>query len=100
MLDLGETRPRKVVCLRLWSHCVGILEVVLESIRLSFMISWSLHRGSVLSPLLIIIVLEPLPRELRLRFPEELLYADDLAIVSESPEVLKGRLEIMRGSLN
>lgn len=100
MLDLGETRPRKVVCLRLWSHCVGILEVVLESIRLSFMISWSLHRGSVLSPLLLIIVVEPLPRELRLRFPEELLYADDLALVSKSPEVLKGRLEIMRGALN
>ena len=64
------------------------------------MISWSLHRGSVLSPLLLIIVVEPLPRELRLRFPEELLYADDLALVSESPEVLKGRLEIMRGALN
>ena len=100
MLDLGETRPRKVVCLRLWSHCVGILEVVLESIRLSFMISWSLHRGSVLSPLLLIIVVEPLPRELRLRFPEELLYADDLALLSESPEVMKGRLEMMRGALN
>ena len=38
-------------------------------------------------------VLEPLSREIRSRCPEELLYADDLALVSELLEGLKGRLE-------
>ena len=34
------------------------------------------HRGSVLSPLLFIIVLEALPREFRVGCPWDMLYAD------------------------
>ena len=46
------------------------------------------HQGSVLSPLLFIIVLEALSREFRTGYPWELLYADDLMISAESMEEL------------
>ena len=46
------------------------------------------HQGSVLSPLLFIIVLEALSREFRTGCPWELLYADDLMINAESMEKL------------
>ena len=45
------------------------------------------HQGSVLSPLLFI-VLEALSRELRTGCPWELLYADDLMVSAESMEEL------------
>ena len=52
-----------------------------------FLVLIELHQGSVLSPLLFIKVLEALFRETRSRYPEELLYIDDLALISKS---LKG----------
>ena len=42
------------------------------------------HQGSVLIPLLFIIVLEALSREIRTGCPWELLYADDLMISAGS----------------
>ena len=42
------------------------------------------YLGSVLSPLLFIIVLEALSREFRIRGPWEDLYANDLVIIAES----------------
>ena len=50
------------------------------------------HQGSVLSPLLIIIVLEALSRELRSGVPWDDLYADDLVIITESLEECVRRL--------
>ena len=47
-----------------------------------FLIEVGVHQGSVLSPLLFIIVLEALTREMRTGFPEELLYADDLLLMA------------------
>ena len=44
------------------------------------------HQGSVLSPLLFIIVLEALSREFRCGVPREDLYADDLVIIAEPME--------------
>ena len=43
-----------------------------------FSVRVGVHQGSVLSPLLFIIVLEALSREFREGLPMELLYADDL----------------------
>ena len=51
-----------------------------------FEVKVGVHQGSVLSPLLFIIVLEALSRDLRPGVPWELLYADDLVIVTESLE--------------
>ena len=50
------------------------------------------HQGSVLSPLLFIIVLEALSREFHCGVPWEDLYADDLVIIAESLEKCVRRL--------
>ena len=50
------------------------------------------HQGSVLSPLLFIIVLEALSREFRTGCAWELFYADDLVIAAETPELLEDKL--------
>ena len=57
-----------------------------------FEVKVGVHQGSVLSPLLIIIVLEALSREFRSGVPWEDLYADDLAIIAESLEECVRRL--------
>ena len=54
----------------------------------SLVLGVDVHQGSVLSPLLFIIVLEALSREFRTGCPWELLYADDLMISAESMEEL------------
>ena len=51
-----------------------------------FNVNVAVHQGSVLSPLLFIIVLEALSSEFRTGVPWELLYADDLALIVESLE--------------
>ena len=50
------------------------------------------HQGSVLSPLLFIIVLEALSRGFRGGLPLELLYADDLVLLADSEEGLLDKL--------
>ena len=57
-----------------------------------FEVKVGVHQGSVLSPLLFIIVLEALSREFRSRVPWEDLYADDLVIIAESLEECVRRL--------
>ena len=51
-----------------------------------------MHRGSALSPLLFVIVMEAISREFRVALPWELLYADDLAVIAETEEELIKRL--------
>ena len=48
-----------------------------------------MHQGSGLSPLLFVIVMEAISREFRVALPRELLYADDLAVIAESEELIK-----------
>ena len=52
------------------------------------------HQGSVLSPLIFIIVLEALSHEFRAAVPWEVLYADDLVIIADSLEECVRRLLI------
>ena len=57
-----------------------------------FKVKVGVHQGSVLSPLLFIIVLEALSQEFRSGVPWEVLYADDLVIIAESLEECVRRL--------
>ena len=57
-----------------------------------FEVKVGVHQGSVLSPLLFIIVLEALSREFRCGVRWEDLYADDLVIIAESLEECVRRL--------
>ena len=57
------------------------------------------HQGSVLSPLLFIIVMEALSQEFRTGCPWELLYADDLVIAADSLDMLKDKLRIWKNKL-
>ena len=59
-----------------------------------FNVDVGVHQGSVLSPLLFIIVLEALSREFRAGVPWEDLYADDLVIIASSMEELMERLNL------
>ena len=52
-----------------------------------FPVKVGVHQGSLLSPLLFIIVLEALSREFRTGLPWELLYADDLVLMHSVPRI-------------
>jgi hypothetical protein len=54
------------------------------------------HQGSVLSPLLFIIVLEALSRKFRAGLPYELFYADDLVLMADTREQLMAKLSTWR----
>jgi hypothetical protein len=57
-----------------------------------FKVRVGVHQGSVLSPLLFIIVLEALSRNFKGGLPMELLYADDLALIAETEELLVDKI--------
>ena len=59
----------------------------------SFWIQIDFYHSLVLSHLLFIKVLETLSKEMTSRCPVKLLYVGDLTLLSESREVLKGKLE-------
>jgi hypothetical protein len=58
-----------------------------------FRVVVGVYLGSVLSPLLFIIVLEALPREFRSGVPWELLYTDDQTVMADSLEECVTKLE-------
>ena len=64
----------------------------------AFNVKVGLHQGSVLGPLLFVIVMEMISRELRAVLPLELLYADDLILMAESEESQDSKMEIRVGS--
>ena len=65
----------------------------------SFNVNVGVHQGSVLSPLLFIIVLEALSHEFRTGSQWELLYADDLVIMAETIEELSQKLDAWKVNL-
>ena len=99
--------PRKVIWWAL--RKLGVEEWIVRLVQGMYANAWSrvrvgegyseefevkvgVHQGSVLSPLLFIIVLEALSREFRSGVPWEDLYADDLVIITESLEECVRRL--------
>ena len=58
-----------------------------------FGINVGVHQGSVLSPLLFIIVMETMTHSVREGLPWEMLYADDLVLVGKCEEELKEKLD-------
>jgi hypothetical protein len=61
-----------------------------------FTVRVGVHQGSVLSPLLFIIVLEALSRRFREGLPMELLYADDLVLMAETEQLVVEKLQKWR----
>src|SRR5664279_2582017 len=59
-----------------------------------FEVKVGVHQGSVLNPLLFIIVLESLSKEFSAGLPWELLYADDLCLIAETEEELMEKLSV------
>ena len=58
----------------------------------SFGVKVGMHQGSALSPLLFVIVMEALSRDLGVALPWDLLYADDLVVIAETEDDLIKRL--------
>ena len=65
----------------------------------AFEVKVGVHQGSVLSPLLFIIVMEALSREFHTDHPWELLYADDLVIIAKSVEELLEKLNKWKAAI-
>ena len=61
-----------------------------------FKVKVGVHQGSVLSPLLFIIVLEALSSAFREGLPMELLYADDLVLLANTVELLVQKIRKWR----
>ena len=64
-----------------------------------FNVQVGVHQGSVLSPVLFIIVLEALPQEFQTGCPWELLYADDLVIIADTMDELLYRPDLWKKHL-
>ena len=61
-----------------------------------FEVKVGLHQGSVLRPLLFIIIMDVLAEEARTKPPWAMLFADDFVLVSETVEELEEELERWR----
>jgi hypothetical protein len=64
-----------------------------------FGVKVGVHQGSVLSPLLFIIVLEALSKNFKEGLPMELLYADDLVLMAETEELLVVKIKKWKAGL-
>ena len=64
-----------------------------------FSVGVGVHQGSVLSPLLFILVLETLSREFRTGVPWELLYADDLVTIADSLNECVSKLKTWKAGM-
>ena len=73
--------------------CVG------EGFSQEFEVKSGVHQGSVLRPLLFIIVLEALSHEFQAGVPCEDVYADDLVIIADSLEECVERLMIWKEAM-
>jgi len=64
-----------------------------------FNVQVGVHQGSALSPMLFIIVMEEITREIKTGLPWEILFADDLILMAESEEELREKLRVWKNKL-
>ena len=64
-----------------------------EGERVEFKVKVGVHQGSLLSPLLFIIVMDTLPEESREDLPSEVLYTDDLVLIAASQDELMEKIK-------
>ena len=64
-----------------------------------FPVEVGVHQGSILSPLLFIIVMEAISRNSRLGCPWELLYADDIVLIATDIEELERQIRAWNDNL-
>ncbi|MCP3657197.1 MAG: hypothetical protein GY766_20280 [Herbaspirillum sp.] len=64
-----------------------------------FSVQVGVHQGSVLSPLLFIIVLQAITEEFKTGCPWELLYADDLVLIAETHKELERKFQLWKQNL-
>ena len=64
-----------------------------------FEVKVGVHQGSVLSPLLFILVMQAVTADARKGLPWELMYADDLVLMAGTEEELGDRMKCWRNSL-
>ena len=88
----------KIVMRKLASK-IGMIPQKLEWLASLYKVKVRVHQGSILSPLLFIIVLEALSHEFRAGVPWEDLYADDLVIIADSLEKCVRRLLIWKEAM-
>ena len=70
-----------------------------DSYSEEFEVSVGVHQGSVLSPLLFIIVLEALSRDIRVGVPWEMFFADDLVIIADSLDKCVDRVKVWKEAM-
>ena len=85
--------PEKLIALIKDTYCGETTKVrSKQGVSRRFEIRQGLHQGSVLSPLLFILILDITSREQEIEAPWEMLYADDLVIVRRSIPELQGAI--------
>ena len=82
----------------MYLHCKSAVSVN-GIIGEAFSVTVGVHQGSDLSPLLFIIVMEALSRELRTSLPWELLYSDDLVLIADSIQALNVKLAAWKSGM-
>ena len=88
-----------VVIVQAMCHGAKSKARVNDSYSDEFEVKIGVYQGSVLSPLLFIIVLEALSREFRTSCLSELLYADDLLLIAETLDLLMEKLKLSKDSM-
>jgi len=63
-----------------------------------FGVDVGVHQGSVLSPLLFIIVMNEITNGIKKGLPWEILFADDLILIAESEEELRNKIMLWKST--
>ncbi|VDO67474.1 unnamed protein product, partial [Heligmosomoides polygyrus] len=88
-LCLSRTKSEETLVERILYSCPKSRVQAAAGTSLEFPISVGVHQGSALSPLLFVVVMDAITRDLQKPLPWTLLYADDVMLASED----KGELE-------